>query len=266
MEYYLFLIPLISAFAVFSPFRVRGYLVNATFSVVLIVTASIIIASRGQFSGSDTFAYVSAFKEISGMTSFSFSDISFIYRSNRVPFVEPFFGTLTYLISLVTDDIYVYLFTLSFLGFSLLLIAYRKLSDNYLLVFILFLMSFTYVFLFANAIRQAIAVPLVINGIISLYLCDNRPKLKFFLCIFCASLFHLASIVYIVLLFLKNKSNVTLIFGAIFILVISQFGVVSSVLSLIPIELVRDKVVYYFSQRAPIGLNLISGIFFSVLG
>ncbi|BCE00609.1 EpsG family protein [Marinicellulosiphila megalodicopiae] len=261
--YILFSVSLVLS-GIYSFFR-RG-LKHSALIYIFPIIASMFLASRSLSGGYDTRLYIEAFLSMANQSEFSLSVFFDEYQKHKHYILEPLFSFFMYLTSRFTSSGVVYLFVYSFFCTFILIKSYKNFTEKYVFAFFMFLCSFTFVFLFANAIRQAGAVSIFIFAV-SLYIKD-RNTFKYMLLILLASMFHVTAIFFLIVPLLI-RFKIYQLFIILFMLVCLSFsGFVYELLNIFPMpEILNDKLNIYFSRSLPrINFTIISFFIFTSLG
>ncbi|MDF2184130.1 EpsG family protein [Grimontia hollisae] len=227
---------------------------------------ALIVGFRDMYAGSDTISYAKAFEELSRLVSFEWTGVKSAFISNNIYFVDFLFAFFSFSISRFTDDFNVYLSILLIISLLILAKAYKRLlPEDYLFSLAVFFCSFTFVFIFGNAIRQSLAVSIIALAVVKLFL--DRDSRTFFVLVFLASLFHIYAFLFfpaIVLVKLKKISVFLVPFLCIALsLIIPQVGTL--VFDLLGLSIFSEKISAYFNGSEIFGFNFISGLLFLVV-
>jgi len=236
----------------------------------LLAFSTLILVFRGVNGGKDTIKYYQAFSYMAEESDFSLSSMYFAYAGNGVPIVEPFFGIISLIIANLGGSFELYLYIYTFLCLCVLFFAYSRFTKNYILLFLLFLCSFTFVFLFGNAIRQAMAVSLITLALSYVFKMESldtkeRNNKKFYLLCFFASLFHYFAIVFIIFPLVNSLSMRVKFILLVTFMILSVSGLFLYLASFIPIGFIRMKFNIYLSQAPVFGFAYFSGWIFTFL-
>ena len=181
-------------------------------------------------------------------TDYGNYELFYQYANNgiRYPGLEIGYYYFTRLCTILGLNFQQFLMLYSFLGLYLIISTVLKLSKHNTAMILLFFVFFPYFHLIAFP-RSFFSYSLVLYGI--RYLVDNnkRSYIKFIVSVILASLFHLSSLFYLFILFIridKKKFNV-LIFGSLvlsFVIFSSEHGFLQLISIIIP------KLNVYISQ------------------
>ncbi|EDB7743663.1 EpsG family protein, partial [Salmonella enterica] len=169
------------------------------------------------------------------------------------------------LIRYLTDNYTLFLFTTSIIPIALIFWGCLKTQKNISLTILSVCVFYSYYYLgsFFGAERRIIAIGLSFFALIQY---KSNKKVQSLILILCASTFHISSLVTLSV-FLINKLSlnlykILLVLGAILSLPLSHYlsDIISSVISLIPVEIVRYKLTVYTQNAQEYGSISISGI------
>jgi transmembrane protein EpsG len=156
-----------------------------------------------------------------------------------------------------------FLFTVALFSFSIITCAILKISvkdSSYIIA--LMLCSFTYVFIFGNAIRQGIALSFAFYGFS--YLLNQNNK-KYYLCILVASLFHSSAFALMLLPILMKIRMRTFIIVFVVSFVLFVLVGVDSLLNMIYVPVISEKISHYLGSDPAVGWSFISVLLLPVL-
>ena len=187
------LIFLIPVFAYISGDAVNR---NKAFLVCYMGALALFVGLADMFGGYDRYIYGEVFDSIAdGVTN----GMGYRYLPSLL-FYEPGYSALSYVIALVTENRYVYIFIVTMLIYYCMYKAFEKNMPNYPLAMILFLgMVFYFTFTY---LRQVLAFSVAWLGVT--YLIENK-RWKFFLIVLLVALLHKSGIVFAALYFLPLK-------------------------------------------------------------
>ncbi|MEC6897863.1 EpsG family protein [Photobacterium piscicola] len=179
--------------------------------------------------GADDISYIDKFFEVPGLLSWI--DGSYVYSFSST-WMEPGYIFISALIRTFTDD-YIYLFlVISFFSIGIASLNYYRLSP---FVYLTLLLFFVHTFLYRdiNQIRSACAAALGLFLISQIY---YRQHKKIIFTIFCCSLFHTASLSFLVVYFFSfiKITKKRLIFIVIVGFILGWLGVSTLLLSHLP--------------------------------
>ena len=187
------LIFLIPVFAYISGDAVNR---NKAFLVCYMGALALFVGLADMFGGYDRYIYGEVFDSIAdGVTN----GMGYRYLPSLL-FYEPGYSALSYVIALVTENRYVYIFIVTMLIYYCMYKAFEKNMPNYPLAMILFL-GMVFYFTFTH-LRQVLAFSVAWLGVT--YLIENK-RWKFFLIVLLVALLHKSGIVFAALYFLPLK-------------------------------------------------------------
>ncbi|WP_417360030.1 MULTISPECIES: EpsG family protein [Gammaproteobacteria] len=166
----------------------RSVFIQRTLVIFSLVFVSTVFAFRALNGTGDTSLYL----EILGRTRGSgILDSLGIVSYGLGKFSEPFFWSLFILLDKVLANDRAVLFTLMLFSLSFMAMAYRQCDKKYyLFALFLFFLSASFVNMYANALRQSLALPFVILAVLA---SSRKNHLSLILFITCALLSHLPS-------------------------------------------------------------------------
>lgn len=169
---------------------------NKAFLVCYMGALALFVGLADMFGGYDRYIYGEVFDSIAdGVTN----GMGYRYLPSLL-FYEPGYSALSYVIALVTENRYVYIFIVTMLIYYCMYKAFEKNMPNYPLAMILFLgMVFYFTFTY---LRQVLAFSVAWLGVT--YLIENK-RWKFFLIVLLVALLHKSGIVFAALYFLPLK-------------------------------------------------------------
>lgn len=169
---------------------------NKAFLVCYMGALALFVGLADMFGGYDRYIYGAVFDSIAdGVTN----GMGYRYLPSLL-FYEPGYSALSYVIALVTENRYVYIFIVTMLIYYCMYKAFEKNMTNYPLAMILFLgMVFYFTFTY---LRQVLAFSVAWLGVT--YLIENK-RWKFFLIVLLVALLHKSGIVFAALYFLPLK-------------------------------------------------------------
>ena len=169
---------------------------NKAFLVCYMGALALFVGLADMFGGYDRYIYGEVFDSIAdGVTN----GMGYRYLPSLL-FYEPGYSTLSYVIALVTENRYVYIFIVTMLIYYCMYKAFEKNMPNYPLAMILFL-GMVFYFTFTH-LRQVLAFSVAWLGVT--YLIENK-RWKFFLIVLLVALLHKSGIVFAALYFLPLK-------------------------------------------------------------
>ncbi len=169
---------------------------NKTFLVCYMGALALFVGLADMFGGYDRYIYGAIFDSIADGVTYG---MGYRYLPSLL-FYEPGYSALSYVIALVTENRYVYIFIVTMLIYYCMYKAFEKNMPNYPLAMILFLgMVFYFTFTY---LRQVLAFSVAWLGVT--YLIENK-KWKFFLIVLLVALLHKSGIVFAALYFLPLK-------------------------------------------------------------
>ncbi|WBA13954.1 EpsG family protein [Salinivibrio proteolyticus] len=228
-----------------------------------ILSMALIVGFRDLSAGSDTISYARAFEELSGLISFEWIEIKNAFVTNNIHFVDFLFAIFTFAISRITDSFNIYLSFLLVVSLFILAKSYKRvLPEDYFFSLAIFFCSFTFVFIFGNAVRQSLSVSIIALALIKLFL--DRDYRAYFFLVFIASLFHIYAVLFfsvIIILRLKNASVFLMPFYCMILsFIIPKLGVL--IFNFLGLPIFSSKLSAYFNEPASLSFNFISGVFF----
>ena len=169
-----------------------------------------------------------------------------------------------FLLNKIAPNFEILIFITAILGVGIKIFFINKYSQDKIISLIMY---FTGVFMMFDigAIRQGIAISICL---ISIPYIINRDLYKFLFTILIASLFHITSIVFIPLYFMRdnNYTKKQMYYISIFVLIFSFVGIDRAILKIITnlnIPLISSKIAYYLTYNTGnITLSLIKRIIF----
>ena len=169
---------------------------NKAFLVCYMGALALFVGLADMFGGYDRYIYGEVFDSIAdGVTN----GMGYRYLPSLL-FYEPGYSALSYVIALVTENRYVYIFIVTMLIYYCMYKAFEKNMPNYPLAMILFL-GMVFYFTFTH-LRQVLAFSVAWLGVT--YLIENK-RWKFFLIVLLVALLHKSGIVFAALYFLPLK-------------------------------------------------------------
>lgn len=169
---------------------------NKAFLVCYMGALALFVGLADMFGGYDRYIYGAVFDSIADGVTYG---MGYRYLPSLL-FYEPGYSTLSYVIALVTENRYVYIFIVTMLIYYCMYKAFEKNMPNYPLAMILFLgMVFYFTFTY---LRQVLAFSVAWLGVT--YLIENK-RWKFFLIVLLVALLHKSGIVFAALYFLPLK-------------------------------------------------------------
>lgn len=261
MKYYIdifnFLLLLINPFlAIYS----LAYNKKKYIGILLILIATLISLSKFnvRIIGDDIFAYVTTFRHLDSFSNVL--NVSLRYSDS----IDPLFWYPVYFISLITDDINIFLFFCYFSSFSILYYGYRKIIGNdAIFVFVLFLSTTTFYYMYGNALRQAFVLSL---SIWFLYLLTIKEDKKALVLSIVTIFFHPTGLFLVfvwVILRLKLKFIYVFFLFSFSLQFIPVVSIIGSIIDSIGSQHMADKAIGY-SQRGSSGSLLNLGTFLFV--
>ncbi len=159
-----------------------------------------------------------------GTDYFMYEDIYFWSAAGMQGSIEFGYYLLSRLCYAIVPNFHVFLLVLSTLYFVVCRRAIEKLSpDPVMSVFLL--ISAGYFFAYMNMMRQMLAAAILLYSLV--YVRDSKP-LRFFLCVFLASMIHTTSFVFLFVYFIRKLSNKGIVmFVAVFAICVAA-GVVDA--------------------------------------
>lgn len=138
-----------------------------------------------------------------------------------------------------------FLSVVSMISIGVLIFAIKKMNGQLLRTSFLIYFCLHFFHFQLNMIRHGIAASIIF---LSLYYISGNKVVKFLLCVFCASLFHKSSIVFLILYFVvrQNYSKKTIIIMIAGAFLIYMYVGMSGVLDVLP--LFQDKIDYYLND------------------
>ena len=178
--------------------------------------------------------------------------IAIIQGKDFKTFVEPGFMFLITFIKLFTNEFNVFLFIIAFMSFFILLIACKKLTSNYLYIYILIL-SMSFYSIYYTQIRSGLACSIILYGVFFLL---QRKYIRFIVIItFAVSIHSSAVLAYLFPLFVYvTPTIILLVIAASFSLCFTLFDVfgfiANALLSMFLPEVIVNKInLYVLSGR-----------------
>ena len=169
---------------------------NKAFLVCYMGALALFVGLADMFGGYDRYIYGAVFDSIADGVTYG---MGYRYLPSLL-FYEPGYSALSYVIALVTENRYVYIFIVTMLIYYCMYKAFEKNMPNYPLAMILFLgMVFYFTFTY---LRQVLAFSVAWLGVT--YLIENK-RWKFFLIVLLVALLHKSGIVFAALYFLPLK-------------------------------------------------------------
>ena len=169
---------------------------NKAFLVCYMGALALFVGLADMFGGYDRYIYGEVFDSIADGVTYG---MGYRYLPSLL-FYEPGYSALSYVIALVTENRYVYIFIVTMLIYYCMYKAFEKNMPNYPLAMILFLgMVFYFTFTY---LRQVLAFSVAWLGVT--YLIENK-RWKFFLIVLLVALLHKSGIVFAALYFLPLK-------------------------------------------------------------
>lgn len=230
--------------------------------ISILCFASLIIGMRSLVSGFDTETYVNILNSASLSIAQGVS-ISDFYLNYAYVHPEPLYSAFVYMLAFFNFSPREYLLTVAFVTFfcfgkAISLIDRR----NNVEILFLVLCTMTFVFLFANAMRQGLA--LGISFLAVSYLLECKYK-RFYLLIFIASLFHTSAFTLILLLhFLKLEIRVQIL---IFVITaaMSTISGLGFLFDFINIPVVTEKFLIYSQDGSANGWSYFSALLLPIV-
>ena len=214
--------------------------------LLLSVAFSIFVGLRGEFAGSDTIQYVSAYKNLP-IDNFVYTDLAWAFVKNGITASEPGFVYFTAFMKNSGCPYWLYLSCISFISCVLIFSSFSSFSKYPVLCFSLYLFSITFISLHANVIRQCVAVGFYLLAI-SFYF-KNKP-FKFILFSVLAMSFHFSYLALFLLLlpavFFNIRSGWYFLSLAVLILCVST-GLIGTVTNLVLPGFLAAKLLKYYS-------------------
>lgn len=212
----LFLIP------VFAYFNGEAVNRSSFFLICYMGLLALFVGLSDMFGGYDRYIYGSIFDSVADGVTYGYNYASI----SALTYYEPGYSGLSYLIALITENRYIYIFIITMIMYYCFYKAFEKNMSNYPLAMILFLgMVFFFTFTY---LRQVLAFAVAWLGVT--YLIEDK-KWKFFAIVLIVALLHKSGIVFAGLYFMPLKKykpkTVILILTCCFVLGIS--GLTSSI-------------------------------------
>jgi len=159
-------------------------------AIFIVIIFSVFYGLRGADAGVDTINYASAYNSID-VYYFSYQQLIRTFVVNGITAAEPGFILFAYVSKYFGFSVHAYLIFVSVWGLFFVSLAYKKLSENSLMSFSLYLLSMTSIALHANVIRQGMAIGLVLLALSLIISRRNILALVFFIL---ASFFHFSAL------------------------------------------------------------------------
>jgi len=227
--------------------------------VFLVCLASLILLSKYNINtgGDDTYPYINTFLHFD-----SFRDITkttLIYSAS----IDVLFWYPIYFLSLVTKEPNVFLFFCHFIALSILYYSYYKfVGKKAVLVFVLFLSTTTFYYLYGNAIRQALAVSF---SVLFLYYLVNNMNSKALFISFISIFIHPTGLILFIVYLLSKLSIRFIYILLIFTLLLQFFPILNSlgnIFNSIGLSHLAEKAIGYSSRLESNSLINLSTVIF----
>lgn len=231
--------------------------------LVLSVLFSVFVGLRGEFAGSDTVQYVSAYNDLP-MGNYNYKELAWTFVKNGITASEPGFVYFTTAMKNLHAPYWLYLASVSFFSCILIFYSFSALSKYSLLCFVLYLFSITFISLHANVIRQCVAIGFYLLAT-QFYL--KNQNLKFLIFSLFAVSFHFSYIALFLLLLPAIMFQLRYAWYFFFLVLLIMFvslGVVEHVTMLALPGFLANKLVKYYSSgiQALFTFKLLSSVIF----
>lgn len=169
---------------------------NKVFLALYLGALALFVGLADMFGGYDRYIYGDVFDSIADGVTYGM-DYKFI---SALSFYEPGYSALSYIIALVTENRYIYIFIVTMIMYYCFYKAFERNMTNYPLALIIFLgMVFFFTFTY---LRQVLAFAVAWLGVT--YLIEGK-KWKFFAVVLLVALLHKSGIVFAGLYFMPMK-------------------------------------------------------------
>ena len=169
---------------------------NKVFLALYMGALALFVGLSDMFGGYDRYIYGAIFDSIADGISIGADSESI----DALEYYEPGYSALGYMIALITENRYIYIFIITMIMYYCIYKAFEKNMTNYPLAMILFLgMVFYFTFTY---LRQVLAFSVAWLGVT--YLIENK-RWRFFLIVLLVALLHKSGIVFAALYFMPLK-------------------------------------------------------------
>lgn len=224
-----------------------------------ILISSLILLSKYNINtmGDDTYPYINTFLNLDSFSNVL--SVSLIYSAS----IDPLFWYPAFFISLLTDNVNIFLFICHFLALSILYYSYNKIAkENTLFIFVLFLSTTTFYYLYGNAIRQAFVVSLSV--LFLYYLVEGENKKAFILSII--SIFIHPTGILLVVVWIFSKFHIKYVYILILFSFVLQFfpilNLFGQFLDLFGVSHIANKAIGYSQHENQNSLLSFSSLLF----